>query len=123
MKAGTRVLLVDEDPAAIEPINLLLCSLGCVTTLTHDGAQALVAARRDRPDLAVLDAILPEVNGYQVCRELKRLDPSPVVVMLSARSEPADRFWAMECGADLFVTRPVDPEAFVQRMATLLGGG
>lgn len=123
MKAGARVLLVDDNPAAIEPINQRLSALGCVTTVTHDGAQALLAARRSRPDLAVLDVMLPEVNGYQVCRELKRLERPPIVVMLTAKSEPADRFWAMECGADLFLTKPVDPEVFVLRVAALLGGG
>lgn len=122
MKPGTRVLLVDDNLAAIEPLNVRLLGLGCATTLAHDGAEALEAARREPFDLAILDVMLPEVNGYQVCRELKRLERPPSVVMLTAKSEPADRFWAMECGADLFVSKPVDPEVFVQRVAGLLGG-
>jgi DNA-binding response OmpR family regulator len=118
---GPRVLLVDDNPAAIEPLNVRLRGLGYATTVLHDGAQALASARRDRPDLAILDVMLPEVNGYQICRELKRLERPPVVVILTAKSEPADRFWAMECGADLFLTKPVDPEVLVLRVAALLG--
>lgn len=121
MTKGSRVLLVDDNPAAIEPLNVRLRGLGYATTVVHDGAQAMAYARRDRPALAIVDVMLPEVNGYQVCRELKRLERPPVVVILTARSEPADRFWAMECGADLFVTKPVDPEALVSRVAALLG--
>ncbi len=121
MKHGSRVLLVDDNPAAIEPLNARLHGLGYVTTVLHDGAQALESARRDRPDLAIVDVMLPEVNGYQVCRALKRLERPPIVVILTAKSEPADRFWAMECGADLFLTKPVDPEALALRVAALLG--
>ena len=121
MTKGPRVLLVDDNPAAIEPLNVRLRGLGYDTAVLHDGAQAMASARRDRPALAIVDVMLPEVNGYQVCRELKRLERPPIVVILTARSEPADRFWAMECGADLFVTKPVDPEALVASVAELLG--
>lgn len=122
VKAGTRALLVDNSLAAIEPIHQCLAAIGCAATMLHDGAQGLVAARRDAYDLAVLDVALPEVDGYQLCRELKRLERPPLVVMLTARAEPEDRFWAAECGADLFVAKPVDPEVFALRLADLLGG-
>lgn len=121
IKPGTRVLLVDNHPADIEAIHQRLVDAGCAATVIHDGAQGVVAARRDPPALAVLDVAVPEVNGYQLCRELKRLDPPPVVVLLSARSTPEDLFWATQCGADLFLARPVDPEVFLQRVAALLG--
>lgn len=122
MKAGTRVLLVDEDLAAVEPIHASLVALGCVATVAPDGVQALAAARRDRPDVAVLEVTLPEASGYQVCRELKRLDRPPIVVMLTVRSAPEDRFWAIECGADLFLAKPVEPEALVGAVEGLLAG-
>jgi two-component system OmpR family response regulator len=122
IKPGTRVLLVDNNPADIEAIHQRLAGAGCVTTVIYDGAQGVVAARRDPPALAVLDVAVPEVNGYQLCRELKRLDPPPVVVMLSARSTPEDLFWATQCGADLFFARPVDPDVFLQQVSALLGG-
>lgn len=123
IKPGTQVLLVDNNPAAVEALHRCLVGAGCVATVIHDGAQGVVAARRDPPALAVLDVAVPEVNGYQLCRELKRLDPPPVVVMLSARSTPEDLFWATQCGADLFLARPIDPEMFLQRVTALLGGG
>ncbi|MDO9017529.1 MAG: response regulator [Deltaproteobacteria bacterium] len=122
IKPGTRVLLVDHNPADIEAVHRCLVDAGCVTTVIHDGSQGVVAARRDPPALAVLDVAVPEVNGYQLCRELKRLDPPPVVVLLSPRSTPEDLFWATQCGADLFLARPVDPEVFLQGVAALLGG-
>jgi len=117
---GRRVFLVDDNPAEVEPIHQRLCALGHVTTVLHDGAQVLEAARRERPDLAILEVLLPEVNGYQLCRELKGLERPPIVVMLTARSEPEDRFWAMECGADLFLSKPVEPEVVVQQVTALL---
>ncbi len=122
MKAGTRVLLVDEDPAAVAALHASLTTLGCASTVAPDGAQALAIARRDRPDVAVLEVTLPEASGYQVCRELKRLDRAPVVVMLTARTGPEDRFWATECGADLFLAKPVEPEALVIAVEGLLAG-
>jgi len=120
MKPGTRVLVVDEDPAAIEALHASFVAVGWVATMAHDGAQALASARRDRPDVAVLEVALPEASGYQVCRELKRLDRPPVVVMLTALAEPEVRFWASECGADLFLVKPVDADALVSALEGLL---
>lgn len=120
MKPGARVLLVDEDPAAVEALHTSFTALGCTTVAVHDGAQALATARRDRPDAAVLEVTLPEASGFQVCRELKRLDRPPVVVMLTARTAPEDRFWALECGADLFLPKPVEPDALARDVAALL---
>lgn len=119
-RPGSKVFLVDDNPAAVEPIHQRLSALGHGTTVLHDGAQVLEAARRERPVLAILEVVLPEVNGYQLCRELKRLEPPPIVVMLTARSEPEDRFWATECGADLFLSKPVEPELVVQQVTALL---
>ncbi len=122
MKPGTRVLLVDEDPAAVAALHASLVALGCAATVSPDGAQALASARRDRPDVAVLEVTLPEASGYQVCRELKRLDRPPVVVMLTAHAEPEHRFWATECGADLFLVKPTEPGALVSAVEGLLAG-
>lgn len=119
--ARARVLLIDDNPASIEPLEARLRAIGYQTTLVQDAVTAVDAARADPPDLVVLDAVMPELNGYQACRELKALEAAPFVLMLSDRDEPADRFWAEQCGADAFVARPFDPAAVVLRIAALLG--
>lgn len=116
-----RVMLIDDNPASLEPLDARLRSLGYQTTVVQDALTALDAVRSDAPDLVVLDAVMPELNGYQTCRELKAIDASIPVVMLSDRDEPADRFWAQQCGADAFLARPLDLAAVVLRVSTLLG--
>jgi DNA-binding response OmpR family regulator len=116
-----RVLLIDDNPASLEPLEARLRALGYQTTMVQDAVTALDAVRTDAPDLVVLDVVMPELNGYQACRELKALDATLPVLMLSDRDEPADRFWAQQCGADAFVARPFDAAAVVLRISALLG--
>jgi DNA-binding response OmpR family regulator len=68
----------------------------------------------------ILDVTMPELNGYQTCRSLKKQRPALPVIILTGKTEPADRFWAMECGADEFVTKPIDPALILQKLAKLL---
>lgn len=120
MKPSAKVLLVDDNPAAIEPLDRRLRAMGFSTRLAHDGQRALELARAERPDVAVLDVMMPEVNGYQVCREIKRIDDTIRVAIVTAKADAADRFWATECGADAFMTKPVDPEAVVRWVVSQL---
>lgn len=122
MKPGPRVLVVNDNPDEIDALDARLRALGYRTSLLQDGEQALDVVSRDPPDLVVLDAFLPSLNGFQACREIKRIAPRLPVVMLSPRTEPADRFWAQECGAAALLARPLDLAVVVQRIAALLGG-
>lgn len=120
MKIGAHVLLVDDNPRALDVIDVRLKALGHRTTIAQNGELALGVVERDPPDLVVLDVTMPELNGYQACRAIKRIDAKIPIIILTAKSDPADRFWALQSGADEFMNKPVDPALVVQTIAKLL---
>lgn len=120
MTKPSYVLLIDDQPKAIEALEFRLRKAGYRTSHAQNGELGLESARQDPPDVVVLDVTMPELNGYQTCRELKKLRPELPVIILTGKIEPADRFWAMECGADEFMAKPVDPASVLQKLATLL---
>ena len=117
---GAHILLVDDHPKALEVFELRLKGLGHRVTIANNGEVAIGIVERDRPDLVVLDVTMPEMNGYQACRAIKRLDPKIGVIILTAKTEAADRFWASQSGADEFLNKPIDPALLVQRIEALL---
>ena len=119
-RAGAHILLVDDHPKALEIFDLRLKSLGYRTTIANNGEVAIGIVERDRPELVVLDVTMPEMNGYQACRAIKRIDPKISVIILTAKTEAADRFWANQSGADEFLNKPIDPALLVQRIESLL---
>ena len=119
-RTGAHILLVDDHPKALEVYDLRLKSLGHRTTIAHNGEVAIGIVERDRPDLVVLDVTMPEMNGYQACRAIKRIDPKIIIIILTAKTEAADRFWASQSGADEFLNKPIDPAILVQRIEALL---
>jgi DNA-binding response OmpR family regulator len=119
-RAGGHVLLVDDNPKGLEFLDLRLKSLGYRTTIAHNGELAIASVERDRPDLVVLDVTMPEVNGYQACRAIKRAHPAMPIIILTAKTEEADRFWAFQSGADEFLNKPIDPALVVQKITELL---
>jgi DNA-binding response OmpR family regulator len=119
-RAAAHVLLVDDHPKALEIFELRLKSIGHRVTIAHNGEVAISIVERDKPDLVVLDVTMPEVNGYQACRAIKRLHPTLPVIILTAKTEPADRYWALQAGADDFLNKPIDPAFLVQKIQSLL---
>ncbi len=119
-RAGSHVLLVDDNPKGLEFLELRLKTLGYRTTIAHNGELAIASVERDRPDLVVLDVTMPEVNGYQACRAIKRSHPAIPIIILTAKTEEADRFWAYQSGADEFLNKPIDPALVVQKITELL---
>ncbi len=115
------VLLVDDNPKGVEFLDVRLRSLGYRTTIANNGEIALGVVERDRPSIVVLDVTMPQMNGYQACRAMKRIAPKMPVIILTAKTEPADRFWAMQSGADVFLNKPIDPAVVVETLAGLLG--
>jgi DNA-binding response OmpR family regulator len=120
--ASAHVLLVDDNPKGLEFLDVRLKALGHRTTIAHNGEIAIAIVERDRPDIVVLDVTMPEVNGYQACRAIKRIDAKIPVIILTAKTEAADRFWAMQSGADEFLNKPIDPAIVVQKIGALLTG-
>jgi DNA-binding response OmpR family regulator len=113
------VLVAEDDEMQAELIRRSLLSEGHTATVVHDGSAALDAARRLRPDLVVLDLMLPVIDGFGVCRVLRRDDDIPVL-MLTARSSEDDVLLGLELGADDYMTKPYSPRELMARIRTVL---
>ncbi|MEU3726944.1 response regulator transcription factor [Streptomyces sp. NPDC031705] len=114
-----RVLVVDDDPTVSEVVAGYLRRAGFAVEEAADGPAALAAAGRVRPDLVVLDLMLPGLDGLEVCRRLRAAGPVPVI-MLTARGDEDDRITGLEVGADDYVTKPFSPRELVLRVTSVL---
>ena len=117
-----KILVVDDEPDAIELIEFNLKAAGFDVLKASDGAEALRSARVTAPDLILLDVMLPELDGLQVCRTI-RADPATArvpIVMLTAKAAEIDRVLGLELGADDYVTKPFSPRELVLRIKNLL---
>ncbi|MFJ6723490.1 response regulator [Streptomyces sp. NPDC091281] len=113
------VLVAEDDPRQAEVLRLYLRAEGYEVSVVHDGRAALDAVRRLRPDLLVLDVMMPKVDGLDVCRVLRRETSLPVL-MLTARSAEDDLLLGLDVGADNYVTKPYSPRELMARVRTLL---
>jgi DNA-binding response OmpR family regulator len=123
--AGTRVLVVEDDQTLAEVVETYLTREGFTVHLAADGATGLEQALRLEPDLVVLDLMLPVLDGFEVCRRLRKVLPIPVI-MLTARGEEDDRIAGLELGADDYLTKPFSPRELTARVKAVLrraGGG
>ena len=121
MRAKT-IVLADSDPASVKQVLSLLENEGFRVVVARDGVEALARVLELRADLVLLEILLPQKNGYQVCRALKAdaATRSVPVLFLSAKSQPSDRFWAKRVGGDGFVAKPFDPADLVRVVLGLL---
>lgn len=118
--AGPLILLVDDEVSILRLARLYLEREGFRTTEASDGTAALEAAKRARPELIVLDVMLPKVDGLEVCRRLRAdNDPTPIL-MLTARDEDIDKILGLEIGADDYLTKPFNPHELVARVKAIL---
>lgn len=104
-----RILVVDDDPSLAEMLTIVLRGEGFDTAVIGDGTQALTAVRELRPDLVLLDLMLPGMNGIDVCRVL-RADSGVPIVMLTAKTDTVDVVLGLESGADDYVMKPFKPK-------------
>ena len=122
MAAKRRVLVADDDPSLIRLISTTLGTDDFDLLQAGDGQEALEVARRQRPDLILLDINMPRLDGFQVCQALKQ-DPETAgikVVVLSARGSEADRARGRECGADDYFVKPFSPIQLLNKVYALL---
>jgi DNA-binding response OmpR family regulator len=117
---GHHVLVVDDDPTVSDVVRRYLEQDGCAVRLAADGADGLAAVAAERPDLVVLDLMMPGIDGLEVCRRLRRQLPDLPVIMLTALGEEADRVLGLEVGADDYVTKPFSPRELVLRIRSVL---
>lgn len=118
MKQG-RVLVVDDEPMVTEVVGRYLQREGFEVALARDGEEALRLAREQKPDLVVLDLMLPRLDGLEVCRRLRR-DSQVPIIMLTAKGEELDRILGLELGADDYVVKPFSPGELVARIKAVL---
>jgi two-component system phosphate regulon response regulator PhoB len=118
----TKILIVDDEPDALELVEFNLRQAGYDISTAADGAEALKQARAVVPDLIVLDVMLPEMDGLEVCKTLRR-DPATAripIIMLTAKAGEIDRVLGLELGADDYVTKPFSPRELVLRIKNVL---
>jgi two-component system alkaline phosphatase synthesis response regulator PhoP len=113
------ILVIDDDPRIVKLARDYLEQGGFRVLTASDGVTGLAAARRERPDLIVLDLMLPGMDGLDLCRSLRRESDTPVI-MLTARAEEVDRLIGLELGADDYITKPFSPRELVARVRTVL---
>lgn len=114
-----RILIVDDDTNIAELISLYLIKECFDTRMVHDGEDALTAFSEFQPDLILLDLMLPGIDGYQVCREIRKSSNIPII-MLSAKGEVFDKVLGLELGADDYMIKPFDSKELVARVKAVL---
>ena len=120
-----KILIVDDEPDALELIKVNLCKAGFFVATAEDGEEAIKKARSLSPDLILLDVMLPQVDGLEVCKILRRDDATRdiPIILLTARAAEIDRVLGLELGADDYVTKPFSPRELVLRVKALLRRG
>lgn len=117
-----KILVVDDEPEIVNMIEVRLKANGYEVIPSYSGDDALKKVKESKPDLILLDVMMPPPNGYQVCRTLKD-DPdykNIPVIFLTAKTTESDKFWGMESGADEYVTKPYNAEELLEKIANLL---
>ena len=118
---SSRILVVDDDVALAEMIGIVLQNEGYEVVFCADGSAALTQFQENNPDLVLLDVMLPGMDGFDVCRAIRRVSDAPIV-MLTARSDTADVVRGLEAGADDYVPKPFKPKELVARVRARLRG-
>ncbi|MBD1910831.1 MULTISPECIES: response regulator [unclassified Leptolyngbya] len=120
----SKVLVVEDSVTQREMITDLLKGSGLEVTVASDGVEALEQIEDLRPDLVVLDIVMPRMNGYEVCRQIKSNPKTQniPVVMCSSKGEEFDRYWGMKQGADAYIAKPFQPTELVGTVKQLLRG-
>ncbi|NOQ52641.1 MAG: response regulator [Desulfuromonadaceae bacterium] len=119
-----KILIAEDSETELLFLQEILKSTPYEITTTRDGKEAEAVAHREPFDLIILDVIMPEKNGFQVCRSLKT-DPNfknIPIILLTSKSEAGDKFWGKKQGADAYITKPYDPMALLLEIKKQLGG-
>ena len=119
MAVKQKILIVDDDNNIAERISLYLTKECYDTKIVNDGEQALIAFEHYKPNMLLLDLMLPGIDGYQVCREIRAKSDVPII-MLSAKGEVFDKVLGLELGADDYILKPFDSKELVARVKAVL---
>ncbi len=119
VKMQYKILIVDDDENICELLRLYLEKDGFETIVANDGEQAVDYASKYSPDLILLDIMLPKLDGWQVCREIRKTSETPII-MLTAKGETFDKILGLELGADDYVSKPFDTKEVIARIKAVL---
>jgi DNA-binding response OmpR family regulator len=123
MMAYPKVLIVDDEPNIVQLAKLYLERDNFQVTAVGDGLRALETIRERQPDLVVLDVMLPRLDGFEICRQLRAEDNQVPIIMVTARDEDIDKILGLELGADDYLTKPFNPRELVARVRAVLRRG
>jgi two-component system, OmpR family, response regulator ResD len=115
----TKVLVADDDPNVCEIIRLYFAKQQIDLVVASDGRQALELVEKESPDMIILDVMMPQMDGFEACREIRKRWDTPII-MLTAKDEEFDRVLGLELGADDYVTKPFSPRELVARIRAIL---
>jgi DNA-binding response OmpR family regulator len=117
-----RILLVDDEQDISEVVKMRLEANDYEVIVAYDGQEALDKAHQEKPDLMILDLMLPKIDGYKVCRMLKLDDKykNIPIILFSARAQESDKEMGKDVGADAYLTKPFDPQALLGKIKELL---
>ena len=118
-KNGYRILIADDDNNVHQSLGAYFRREGYQAIAAYDGEEAVRIAQQQRPDLVLLDIMMPKMDGLDVCRELRKTDNLPII-MLSAKSEEFDKLLGLELGADDYITKPFSPREVIARIKAVL---
>lgn len=119
MKQTRRILVVDDDPHICELMELYLSKEMYTVSVCYDGVEALDYFQDIPPDLVILDIMLPIYDGFQICREIRKISDIPIII-LTAKGESFDKVLALELGADDYIVKPFNPKELVARVKAVL---
>ena len=117
--ATEKILIVDDDVNICELLRLYLEKEGFVTSVVNNGSEAIDAFNTASPDLVLLDIMLPGLDGWQICREIRKTSATPII-MLTAKGEIFDKVLGLELGADDYIVKPFEPKEVIARIKAVL---
>lgn len=119
----SKILIVDDEPDIVKTVSFRLKAAGYEVVSAADGLEGLEKARQEKPDLIILDLMLPKMDGYQICRMLKfdsQFAKIPII-MFSARAQDSDQQMGKDVGANAYITKPFEPEILLGKIKELIG--
>lgn len=119
MSGPTTILVIEDEPHIVLGLTDALEFEGFRVVTAGSGADGIALARSEKPDAILLDLMLPDVNGYEVCKEVRSTDPRVPIIMLTARSQEADKIRGLDAGADDYVTKPFGVGELVARLRAI----
>jgi twitching motility two-component system response regulator PilH len=114
-----KILIVDDLQTEVQLMRSAIASLGHSVVVATNGEEAIEMAQRERPDLMLLDVVLPRMDGFQVCRKIKK-DPNTSkiqIILVSSKTQESDKFWGLKQGASAYISKPFSPQELADTVA------